>query len=90
MKIKVYVNYIFPAWQEVNNTTGELIDGPVMTNNILNWPIFDWLDWLVQSLIRMAYDREGLEPMFECRIKKRDAKILKQKWPQIYAKSSNT
>lgn len=90
MKVKVYVNYIFPAWQKIDDTTGELVGGPAMTNNILNGPLFSWLDWIVDFFLGLGYLTKGLEPMFECKIKKKDAEILKQKWPQIYAKSTNT
>lgn len=83
MQIKVYVNYIFPATCEVDDATGG-IDAPHMTNNILNSEWMLWLFDFIAWLLAWAWEREGLDPMFECRIAKKDKIKLHKRWPYLY------
>lgn len=80
MRIKVYVNFIFPAYVYVNDRNGIILDEPTLIEDSLINKMFDW--WLfgfVQFLATMVWEWNGQEPQFLLRIAKQDKIRLQQK-----------
>jgi hypothetical protein len=77
MKLKARINYFFPCEVEVNEA-GELSE-PRMKDGIMA-KYFMWLFYFISWLKSFAWVREGLSPMFEIWINKKDFEEYKKKY----------
>lgn len=80
MRIKVFVNHIFPAYLYINEQTGRIIEEPTLIESSWINKLFDfWLFGIVQTMADVVWRWNGQEPKFLLRISKEDRKILEQK-----------
>lgn len=80
MRIKVFVNYIFPAYLYVNDQNGRIIEEPALIEDSLVNKLFDpWLFNIVQWITNLVWIWNGQEPHFLLRIADADRKRLEQK-----------
>lgn len=78
MKIRAYVNDIFPADIEIDDQTGVILDGPNLTKHWLNHEKLSWFFELIATIKAAGFEIYGQEPVFVCRIARKDKKKLEQ------------